>query len=70
LKKRVDVVIAKDENGANLDLKPSKGGDGLNLGLEALKNVDRVNTDPKTSTSKSWFSWVNLIHIIFEKNLH
>jgi hypothetical protein len=70
LKERVDVVIAKDENGANFELKPSKGEDGLNLVLEALKNMDRVNPDPKNSTSKSWFSWVNMIHIIFEKNLH
>jgi hypothetical protein len=66
----VGVVIAKDEDGANLDLKPSKGEHGLNLGLEALKNMDGVNPGPKTSTSESWLSWVDIIHIIIEKKLH
>ncbi len=68
--KGVDVAIAKDEDGANLDLKPSKGEDGLNLGLEALENVDGVNPNPKTSIWKTWLSWVDVIHIILEKQLH
>lgn len=50
LEEGVDVVVTKDEDGANLDLKPSKGEDGLNLGLEAFKIVDGVNLDPKAST--------------------
>jgi hypothetical protein len=66
----VHVVIAKDEDGANLDLKPSKDEHGLNLCLKALENMDGVNPNPKTSTSKSWLSWVDIIHIILEKTLH
>jgi hypothetical protein len=32
--------------------------------------MDGVNPDPKTSTSKGWLSWVDIIHIIIEKKLH